>query len=414
MSSFPEQVARAAVATTGHLKRALGLWMLVFYGLGTIVGAGIYIVVGEVAKQAGMATPLAFLAAGLAALCTGFAYAELSARFPEAAGAAAYVAEGFHSKLPARVTGVIVLVTGVVIAASLARGAAGYLAEFVPFSIPALSGAFVVLFTAIACLNVRESVGLTAALTIVETLGLVLVIAAGAPAILDFSNKTGGMIPSGAGEWTGAAAGAFLAFFAYIGFEGLANMAEEARNPKRDLPRAIILSIAISAVLYASVAMVAVLAVPLDRLTESNAPLALVIASSNWAAPELLVVMALIAIPNGLLADLLMTARLLYGMSKRDLAPAWLSLVAPATQTPIFATLAAGAATVVFAIAVPFEHLVAATSATTLLVFIMVNLALWRLHGARGAHVGLRAPRWMPPLAVGFCVALLLAQVSSW
>lgn len=400
--------------TARPLKRTLGLWMLVFYGLGTIVGAGIYIVVGAVAKQAGMATPLAFLVAGLIAACTGLAYAELSARFPEAAGAAAYVAEGFKSSFAARATGLLVLVTGIVIAASLARGAAGYLAEFISVPMPALSGAFVVLFTGIACLNVRESVGLTAILTIVELLGLALVIVAGSPAILSFADRAGEMIPTGTAEWAGVAAGAFLAFFAYIGFEGLANMAEEARNPKRDLPRAIILSIAISSALYASVALVVVLAVPIDRLVESNAPLALVMATSGWAAPELLIAIALIAIPNGLLADLLMTARLLYGMGRRGLAPAWLTFVSPKARTPVVATLTAGAATSIFAIAVPFDDLVTATSAMTLIVFLTVNLALWRLHRKSGAYAGLQAPQWMPPLAVAFCLGLLLAQVSSW
>ena len=388
--------------------------MLVFYGLGTIVGAGIYIVVGEVARQSGMATPVAFLAAGLIAACTGLAYAELSARFPEAAGAAAYVAEGFRSPWAARVTGVLVLVTGIVIAASLARGAAGYLAELVSLPLPALSAAFVLFFTAIACLNVRESVGLAPILSIVELLGLVLVIVAGSPAMSSLADKAGEIVPSGSAEWAGVAVGAFLAFFAYIGFEGLANMAEEARDPKRDVPRAIILSIAISGVLYASVALVVVLAVPLDHLVDSKAPLALVMTTSGWAPPELLILIALIAIPNGLLADLLMTARLLYGMGKRGLAPAWLTVVSPKQRIPVVATLTAGAAILIFAVAIPFASLVAATSAMTLIVFLAVNLALWRLHANSGNQTGLRAPRWMPPLAAVLCFGLLSAQVAHW
>lgn len=410
---YAEQTDRETVSAP-HLRRALSLWMLTFYGLGTIVGAGIYIVVGEVANQADMAAPLAFLAAGVIAACTGLAYAELAARFPEAAGAAAYVAEGLRSPAAARATGLLVLATGIVIAASLARGAAGYLAEFVSVPLPILSGAFVVLFTGIACLNVRQSVGLTAILTIVELLGLALVIAAGSPALLDFPDRAADMIPGSAEDWSGVMAGAFLAFFAYIGFESLANMAEEAKNPERDLPRAIILSIAISAVLYVAVALVVVLAVPIDRLIESNAPLALVMDSSGWAAPELLVVIALIAVPNGLLADLLMTARLLYGMGKRGLAPAWLTVVSSRQRIPIVATLTAGTATLIFAVLVPFSQLVTATSAMTLFVFLMVNLALWRLHTRSIRRVGIRAPRWMPLLAIVFCLGLLSAQIATW
>lgn len=397
-----------------RLKRTLSLWLLTCYGLGTIVGAGIYIVVGEVAHKADMATPVAFLVAGLVAACTGLAYAEMASRFPDAAGAAAYVAEGLGSPLAARITGLLVLMTGIVIAASLARGAAGYLAEFVAIPLIISSGAFVVLFTAIACLNVRQSVGLTASLTIIELLGLLLVIADGAPALLDFPSRVAEMIPSGTAGWGGVAAGAFLAFFAYIGFEGLANMAEEAKNPEQDLPRAILLSIAISAVIYVAVALIVVLAVPMDQLIASDAPLALVMDSSRWAAQELLVVIALIAIPNGLLADLLMTARLLYGMAKRGLAPAWLGVVSPKQRIPIKATLAAGGATLVFAVLVPFTQLVAATSAMTLMVFLMVNLALWRLHMTGERQDGIRAPRWMPPLAIAFCLGLISAQIAAW
>ena len=397
-----------------RLNRTLSLWLLTFYGLGTIVGAGIYIVVGEVAKQAGMGTPLAFFAAGLIAACTGFAYAELSARFPDAAGAAAYVSEGLRSPLIARATGLLVLATGIVIAASLARGAAGYLAEFVAIPIPLLSSLFVVLFTGIACLNVRESVGLAAFLTIVELLGLAFVIAAGSPALSAFPERMTEMIPHQLVGWVHVSTGAFLAFFAYIGFEGLANMAEEAKNPERDLPRAILLSIAISSVLYVAVALVVVLAVPMASLIESNAPLALVMSSSRWAAPELLVAIALIAIPNGLLADLLMTARLLYGMGKRGLAPEWLAIVSAKQRIPIVATLTAGGATLIFAVLIPFTQLVTATSAMTLIVFLLVNLALWRLHRTKRHPGAIRAPRWMPPLAILFCLGLLLSEVSSW
>lgn len=397
-----------------RLKRSLGLWLLTFYGLGTIVGAGIYIVVGEVAKQAGMGTPLAFLAAGLIAACTGLAYAELAARFPDAAGAAAYVSEGLRSPFIARATGLLVLVTGLVIAASLARGAAGYLSEFVALPMPLLSSLFVVLFTAIACLNVRESVGLAAVLTIVELLGLLLVIAAGSPALSAFPARVSEMISHHPAGWIDVSEGAFLAFFAYIGFESLANMAEEAKNPERDLPPAILLSIGISSVFYVGVALVVVLAVPMASLIESIAPLALVMENSPWIPAELLVVIALIAIPNGLLADLLMSSRLLYGMAKRGLVPQWLAIVSTRQRIPVIATLTAGVATLICAVLIPFAQLVGATSAMTLIVFLLVNLALVRLHGTKRHPGAIRAPRWMPPLAILLCLGLLLLEVSSW
>lgn len=396
------------------LKRSLGLWLLVFYGLGTIVGAGIYVLLAEVGKDAGMAMPLAFAGAGLLAAVTGLSYAELAARYPEAAGASAYVAEGFGSPGLARFIGLIVLFTGLVIGASLARGVAGYLTVFLDLPVAALAVAVVVLFTAVACLNVRDSVGIASLHAIVELFGLALVFVAGLPGLADLPQRLHEIVPDNPSEWSGVAVGAFVAFFAYIGFESLANIAEEAKNPERDVPRAIVIAIALSAVIYIGISLAVVLTVPMDRLVASDSPLSLVMEHARWGSPELIAAIALVAIPSGLLADLLMTSRLLYGMGRRGLAPAWLTVVTPQSRAPYAATLAVGAAISAFAAVLPFGGLVTATSACTLLIFLFVNLALWRLHAQPAAHPGFRTPRWLPPLGAALCLALLLAEVSSW
>jgi len=396
------------------LKRALNLWLLVFYGLGTIVGAGIYILLGEVGRDAGMAMPLAFVGAGLLAAFTGLAYAELAARFPEAAGASAYVAEGFGSPTMARATGLIVLFTGFVIGASLARGVAGYLMAFVDLPPAMLAGAVVVLFTAIGCLGVRESVGLASLFTVVELVGLGLVFVAGGPALAGLPARLHEIVPDDLAGWSGVAVGTFVAFFAYIGFETLANIAEEARHPQRDLPRAILISIVVSSALYVGISLIVVLTVPMERLVGSASALGLVMEGARWGSPELIAAIALIAIPSGLLADLLMTSRLLYGMGRRGLAPAWLTVVASRNRAPVAAMLTGGAATAAFAVLLPFGGLVTATSALTLVIFLLVHLALWRLQGRPSPHVGFRAPRWVPPVGAACCLSLLLAEVSHW
>lgn len=396
------------------LRRALGLWLLVFYGLGTIIGAGIYVLVGEVAGKAGLAAPIAFLFAGLLAGLTGLTYAELAARFPEAAGAAAYVSEGLGSPMLARLIGLLVLFVAIVVAASLARGAAGYLVAFVAVPTWLVAGAFVLGFTALACLGVRESVGIASLMTIVELLGLALVIAAGAPSLGDLASRLHEMLPNTPAGWSGVGAGAFLAFFAFIGFESLANMGDEAKDAKRTLPRAIILSIVISTAVYVAVSLVAVLAVPPDQLARSPAPLSLILDGTSWAPTELLALIVVFAVPGGILIDMVMASRMLYGLARRSLVPAWLGQVNRRTQVPVIATLAAGGAAFVLAVGVPFGGLVTATSTLTLLVFLAVNLALWRVQRRQlRPHDGFDAPSWMAPTAAVLCVVLIAAEIGG-
>ena len=258
------------------LTRALGLWRLVFYALGTIIGAGIYVLLGEVAGRAGASTPLSFITAGALAALTGLSYAELAARHPEAAGAAAYVRHAFNSDALSRVVGLAIAAATVVAAASIARGSAGYLQQFVSLPDALLAGGVVVAFTAVACVAVTLSVGAAALLSVVEVAGLLLVILVGAPALLDFPAHAGALIPDDAAGWRATMGGAFLAFFAFLGFESLTNMAEETKDPSRTLPRAILL--AITAFFYTVVTLVAVLAVPPSELAYSKTALLLIVA----------------------------------------------------------------------------------------------------------------------------------------
>jgi basic amino acid/polyamine antiporter, APA family len=400
-----------AISKRPALRRVLGTPMLVLYGLGVIIGAGIYVLVGAIVTTAGGAAPWSFVLAGILAAMTGLSYAELAVRFPEAAGAAAYVKEAFGSDKLSKFMGLAVAAVVIVSTASIARGSAGYLQAFAQLPDAVIAGGLVALFTGVACLGVRESVGIAAAMTLIEIGGLLLVMVAGLPALLSAPDRISELVPTGGfGTWAGIAAGGFLAFFAFIGFENLANMAEEARAAERTLPRAILFSLGLSTLLYVVVTLVVVLALPIQELTSLAAPLLAVAAQADWFSPKAFAGIALLAIANGVLLELIMLGRLLYGMARRGWLPDRLAHVSLRFRTPIRATLLGGAITFLLTIALPFISLVSVTSTITLLVFAGVNVALWRLHRTQPRTVGFRVPRLIPPLAALANVLLVMVQ----
>jgi len=404
---LPQEPIRPAT-----LNRTLGLWILVFYGLGSIIGAGIYVLIGAVAGVSGYGAPLAFLLAGVLAGLTGLSYAELSARFPEAAGAAAYVQEAFGLDWLSRALGFSVVAVGVFLSGSLAHGAVGYITEFVAVPPLPTALALIVLFTVISGVAVGHSLRLAAAMTVIEIGGLVLVVFAGAPALAGLPELLPRMVPDSGAAAMAVVSGAFLAFFAFLGFEDIVNMAEETRQPERTVPRAVLLAIVLSTLIYAVVALVALVAVPIEQLRGSRAPLELVMAGASWAPRNLLSVIALIAIPNGILITLVMLARILYGMAHRGWLPTALGHVSPLTRTPLRATLLAGAMVFVFTAGVDFIGLVTLTSGLNLIVFTVVNLALWRLHRTRPrSGLAFAVPSWCPPLAAAFSFGLLMTAI---
>ena len=399
-------------ASPPRLRRVLGTPLLTLYGLGVIIGAGIYVLVGTVIGTAEGGAPWSFMLAGILAALTGLSYSELAVRYPEAAGAAAYVREAFGSDRLSQITGLAVAAVVIVSTASIARGSAGYLQAFLPWPDALIAGAVVVLFTLVGCLGVRESVGIAAAMTIVELGGLVLVVVAGASALTALPGRIDELIPtSGSAGWAGVVSGAFLAFFAFIGFENLANMAEETRSAERTLPRAVLLSLGLSTLFYVAVTVVVILALPLETLLSSSAPLLQVAAQATWLPSDVFAVIALVAVANGVLLELIMLARLFYGMAHRGWLPAGLSTITPGLRTPVRATILGGSIVFVFTVALPFASLVAITSTITLLVFAAVNLALWRLQRLRPRKQGFRIPAFIPPIAACANVGLVGAQL---
>ncbi|MGE0221951.1 MAG: APC family permease [Acetobacteraceae bacterium] len=390
------------LATGPALRRVLTLWPLIFYGLGVIVGAGIYVAIGAVVARAGEAAPLSFLLAGIAAGLTGLCYAELGSRFPEAAGGVSYVRRGFGSDRLAQVTGAAMTLAVAVAAASIARGTAQYLGVLLPLPEPWLVAGVILGFTVIALTGVRASVGLAATMGAIEILGLLAATAVGLISAPDLDAT--GLIPASAQGWGMALSGAFIAFFAFIGFETLANLAEEVKEPQRTLPRGVLGAVAASVVLYVGVA----LAVVLSGKAGANPLLALFPASAGTA----FAVVGTIAVANGVLVEIVMLARLFYGMARNGQLPARLAVVHPRSQTPTNATLLAGGIVLVTALTVPFERLLVAANGITLAIFTLVAAALWRVK-ARGEPVPgtvFTVPAWVPPCAALVCLSLILAE----
>ncbi len=383
------------------LRRAVTFWPLVFYGLSDIIGAGIYVAIAQVIARAGGAAPFAFLVAGAAAGLTGFCYASLASHFPEAAGAASYVKRVFGSDRLAQLVGGLVALSIAITTAAITGGAVQYLAILVHAPGPALIAAIVLSFTAVAIAGVRESVGLAVILGLIELGGLLVAIAAGFVAASDVDLAA--MLPANAAGWNGVMAGAFIAFFAFLGFETMANMAEEVVEARRVVPRAIMAAIGISILLYV---LVAISVTAADRSGDN--PLLDLFEGRNAA---IFAAASTLAIANGVLVGIVMLARLFYGMARNGELPAMLAKVNPRTRTPIAATLLAGGFILATAVIFPFEHLLVWTNALTLTVFTIVDLALWRLQRSRSeAGQGFAVPRFVAPLAAAVSLALLAAE----
>ena len=401
------------VATgSGHppaagLQRKLGLGLLTAYGVGVMVGAGIYVLVGVVIGQAGIWAPLGFLLAGLIALPSALSYAELATRMPEAAGEAAFIERGFNSRSLALIAGLAVVLAGVISGAAVLRGGVGYLVALVPLPEPVLIVALGVALTLVALKGVLESMAIAALFTVIEIAGLVAVTAAGFIATPVAEWVTPAAVP-----WLGLATATSLCFFAFIGFEDLENMSEEVRDPSRVMPRGILLSLAITTVLYLIVSVAAVRAVPHDEIAVSERPLALVWEAGTGFSPVFLEAIAVAAAVNGVLAQIIMAARVLFGLGRRA---SWLSVFTQAhvtRGTPTRATLLVGAAVILAALSLPLQSLAEVTSAVLLIVFFFVNVALILIK-RKSPDAPFRVPVFVPWFGVIAALAALVAATGG-
>ena len=401
-------------AMSEHLKRRIGLGLLTAYGVGVMVGAGIYVLVGAVAGAAGLWAPLAFMVAGVVAAPTALSYAEFSTRIPEAAGEAAYVGEGLNSQFLAVFVGLAIVTAGTVSAGAVLRGGVGYLTAI--FDVPAqwamvaVGGALVI----VAVIGVLESLWLAAVFTAIEVVGLALVIWAGmgAEPVAGFAELDWLEVPDDL-ALAGIGAGAVLAFFAFIGFEDIVNMAEEVKQPERTMPRAILIALGLTTLIYGLVSYAAVRAVEIDALGVSEKPLTLVWQAGRGGEAEFLSAIAVFAALNGVLAQIVMASRVLYGLGKRTPVLGLFHHANARTGTPVFATLLIGAVVISTATALPVAVLAEVTSSILLGVFVLVNLALIVMK-LREPQAPFRVWMAVPVVGLVLAVAALAVNLGVW
>lgn len=417
MNASCASVSEKALAPPPSLARSLTLSHATLYGLGVTIGAGIYVLVGAAAARGGMHAPLAFLVAAALMALSAASFAELAGRLPVAAGEAAYARAAFGSDKLALIVGVLVIGVAVVSAAAISIGSAGYISVFVDLPSPLLVVAVVLAMGATAALGVRQSVTFAGAMTLIEVGGLLLLVAAGVGSDLPVLARLPEVIPTAASPaiLAGLMGTVLLAVFAFIGFEGLANVAEEVRDPERNLPRAIFLTLAISTILYVSVVWIALVAIGPEELAASNAPLALVFERLTGASPRTMSLIAIVATLNGIVVQIIMASRVLYGLASYRELPAILSRVDQKTRTPLIATALATGMVLVLALLVPLHDLAEVTARLTLIVFAVVNISLIAIkrRAASLSTAGYVAPRWMPWAGAMVCALLLVLDALT-
>lgn len=365
------------------LRRSLTLPMITCYGLGTIIGGGFYALAGKVSGECGMLAPLAFGAAAAVAVFTAFSYAELSARYPVSAGEAHYVLRAFGRPWAAAVVGWTVIATGVVSAATLADAFAGFARELLGWPPTVVVLLMVTSLGLVAAWGIGESARLAVAVTVLEVAGLVLVAAWSAPHLLQLPQRGLELLPrADLRDAMLLAGGAHLAFYSFVGFEDMVNVAEEVKSPRRNLPIAILASLAITSVLYLLITTSLVLAVDQRRLAESDSPLSLVFPAGG-ALSRGMTVVGLLSGLNGALVQIIMGARVMYGMARQGQAPGFLARVHRITRTPLAATLVITAIVLLLALGLPIVALAKITSSFLLAVYGAVNLALLAIKARR-------------------------------
>jgi len=398
-----------------QLKRNVTLPMLIFYGLGNIFGAGIYVLIGKMAGIAGVYIPLSFLLACIVVLFTALSYAELSARYPLSAGVAVYINAGFNSPVLSTVVGLTIALSASLSAATILHGFHGYMSTFIQSPEIVTILILVVLLSAIAIWGISQSVMITAILTLLETLGLCMVIYVGVDHVsLDSETLRTFIPPMDISLLNSIVLGAFLAFYAFLGFEDMVNIAEEVKNPTQTMPKAIITTLIIATLFYMIIAVVTISVVPVDELVHSVAPLAKVYETATNSKATILSSIAMFAVINGALIQIIMVSRILYGMSRQGWLPNFLSSVHPKTNTPVNATIFTGLLVFILATAFPILTLAQSSSFLIFIVFILVNISLLIIKRKDPHPVGIRTyPRIIPVMAIMLNLILLGFQIVS-
>ena len=356
-----------------ELTRHMGLFQLTMYGVGLILGAGIYVLIGEAAGFAGNSVWISFVLGAIAAMFAGLSYAELTALFPKAAAEYTFVKHAFKNNFIAFIIGWLTAITSMITSATVSLGFGGYFSEFVNLPITMSAVLLIGILSFVNFIGIKHSSWMNMVFAIITICGLALII------FIGMTYETSQHVnyfesPNGL---TGIIFAFVLIFFAFIGFEDMANIAEEVKKPKKTLPRAIILSVIISGVIYILVSLAVVRVVNWEELAESSAPIALVAERALGSeAHVLLSSIALFAITNTVLITLVAGSRIFYGMAKEKAFPAILEKIHFKTKTPWIAIIVIMMTSIVFTLVGDIVLVANITVFAIVITFAAVNLAV--------------------------------------
>lgn len=397
------------------LRRVVNLPLLVLYGLGVTIGAGIYVLIGETVLKAGIYAPTSFLLAAFIMAFSAGTFCELSGRYPKSAGEAIYVEAGFTRPALTLLTGVLITIAAMISAAAIAVGGTGYILTLVPLSSQVILISVILSLGVVAAWGIVESVTFAAIFTVIEVLGLFALIIAGVINDPGIVSRLPEVVPSFSNTTALSAvfSASLLAFFAFIGFDDVVNLAEEVRNPRRTLPIGIVVTLIVATLLYFAVASVAVLSVPLVELAGSTAPISLIFGHLTNISPHLITSIAIVATLNGVVIQIIMASRVIYGLGEAGRLPKILAQVHPATRTPLVATAVVTLAVLVLALWFPLGLLAQRATQIILAVFVLVNLALIviKRRGDRAPDGIVIVPLWVPILGLFGCLIMLIGPL---
>lgn len=395
-------------ARVGKLKRQLTLFDVTMYGVGIILGAGIYALIGPAAGLAGNALWMSFGLAAIIAALTGLSYAELTALFPRASAEYLFTQKAFRNRLFSFLVGWLMMYVTVVAAATVALGFGGYMYSLTGIPVIAASLGLIALLTIFNLYGIKESSRLNILLTTVEVFGLLLIL------FLAFGHYGSVNYFETAGIPNGIFLAAILVFFAYLGFEDMDAVSEETRNPRRTIPIALLLAVAISTVLYMAVSIAAVSILPWQKLAVSSAPMADVAGAVVPGAGWFLSLIALAATSSTVLILLIAGSRLTYGMATEGSLPKLLKAIHPVRCTPWIAVLLVGSLSALLTLTGSIKMVAELTDIGAFAIFTVVNAAVIVLrytkpHERRLFKIPLNIGRFpvLPAIGMIFCAYML-------
>ena len=381
----------------GSLRRDITLIDAVGIGLGAIIGAGIFVVTGVAAGVAGPAFIVGLLIAGIAATCNALSSAELAATYPQSGGTYEY---GYRLLNPwfGFAAGWMFLASKLAAGGTVALGFGAYFSALVPAVPPVYAAvAAAILLTIANLFGVKKAGRFNTAIVTVTLLTLVYFVVAGVPSF-EAENLTPFM-PSGV--WAVAESAALL-FFAYTGYARIATLGEEVHEPKKTIPRAVMITIVVSVVIYIAVALVAVGAVGPAVLAASTSPLQT--AAKTFTLPGVFWIVgvgAATAMFGVLLSQIVGISRMMFAMARRRDLPKALEYVSERHAVPDFGIILSGLVIVLLAIFGTLQFVVSAAAFTILIYYGIANICALRL-----ANENKRYPKWVAILGLIFCVAM--------